>query len=39
MPLTAFFDANGKLLDIETAALTHGALDRGLDQLFGIKNI
>lgn len=39
MPLTAFFDAHGKLLDIETVALTHGALDRGLNELFGIKDI
>jgi thiol-disulfide isomerase/thioredoxin len=39
MPITAFYDADGKLVDVAFGALLGGALDDRLDELYGVRPV
>jgi thiol-disulfide isomerase/thioredoxin len=39
MPITAFFNADGKLVDVAFGALLGGALDDRLDELYGVRPV
>jgi thiol-disulfide isomerase/thioredoxin len=39
MPITAFYDADGKLVDVAFGALLGGALDDHLQELYGIRPV
>ncbi|HEV2345922.1 MAG TPA: TlpA disulfide reductase family protein [Actinocrinis sp.] len=39
MPITAFYDADGRLLRVDRTALPEGALEQELAQLYGITGI
>jgi thiol-disulfide isomerase/thioredoxin len=39
MPITAFYDGDGKLVDVAFGALLGGALDDRLDELYGVRPV
>jgi hypothetical protein len=39
MPITAFYDADGKLVDTAFGALLGGALDDRLEELYGVRPV
>jgi thiol-disulfide isomerase/thioredoxin len=39
MPITAFYDADGKLVDVAFGALLGGALDDRLDEFYGVRPV